>query len=231
MTISLDKRAEKVGIILAKRGVTKIPTVRVGAVMDVSGSAQGFYTSGIMQETLDRLMGVALKFDDNGELDVWAFSNSFKRCSTASAADAGSFINNKFLKEARSCLWNGTSYAPVLKDAVDYYFKPVSGGLFGFGGKKSYTNDPPAMVLFITDGSNDDRAAAAKVLKEAEGKPVYFMMVGIGPEHYFGFIKEQADLLPNVGFVNLNDLSITDDDLYEQLVSGEFATWVKQFVK
>lgn len=231
MSISLEKRAEKVGIVLAKRGITQVPAVRVGCALDVSGSAKGFYDRGIMQETLDRLMGVAMKFDDNGELDIWAFSNSYKRCSTAASGDAGTFINNKFLREAQSALWGGTSYGPVLKDAIDYYFKPATGGLFGFGGKKSYTNDPPAMLLFITDGANDDRGAAAKVLKEAEGKPVYFMMVGIGPESNFSFIKDQADLLPNVGFVNLNDLSISDDNLYEQLVSGEFADWVKQYVK
>lgn len=238
MAISLEKRAEKVGIVLAKRGVTKIPTIRVGAALDVSGSAQGFYSSGVMQETLDRLLAVALKFDDNGELDVWAFSDRTRRVSTASANDAGTFINEKFLSEASPVLWGATSYAPPLKEAIDFYFGGIAakakgffGGMFGKKEAPTATSDVPAMLLFLTDGANSDRGEAARVLKEAAGKPVYFMMVGIGPESSFGFIKEQADLLPNVGFVNLNDLSISDDVLYEKLVSGEFADWVKQYVK
>lgn len=246
MGISLDKRAEKVGIVLAKRGITTVPAVRVGCALDVSGSAQGFYRNGVMQETVERLMGVAMKFDDNGELDMWAFSDTHKRVSTATVADAATFIDKKFLKEAGSTLWCGTSYAPVLQDVISYYFptgaaaatQAAKGFLGGLFGKKeaapaaaASTNDTPAMLLFVTDGSNDDRAAAARVMKEAQGKPIYFMMVGIGNPSMFTFIQEQADLLPNVGFVSLNDLNISDDDLYEQLVSGEFATWVKQYVK
>lgn len=233
MAISLDKRAEKVGIQLAKRGITQVPKVRVGAALDVSGSARGFYQNGVMQETLERLMGVALKFDDNGELDMWAFSDRFKDLPTANANNAARYLREN-LDKAGSVLWGATEYGGVLQNMIETYFpketKGMFGGLFG-GGSKANSKLDPAMVLFVTDGSNSDRTAAARILREAVGKPVYFMMVGVGPESYFDFIKEMADELPNVGFLNLNSLDISDDDLYEQLVSGEFADWVKQFVK
>ncbi len=234
MAISLEKRAETVGIILAKRGITSIPKIRVGAALDISGSAQSLYYNGVMQETFERLLAVALKFDDNGELDMWAFSNSYKQLETATAANVKTFLQEHLLNARGVPLWGGTEYGGVLESAVSHYFKPSVSGMFGSlfgGGKKSFSSEPPAMVLFITDGANSDRNAAAKVLKEAQGKPVYFMMVGVGPAYNFNFIKEQADALPNVGFVNLNSLSMTDEQLYEQLVSGEFATWVKQYVK
>jgi len=56
---------------------------------------------------------------------------------------------------------------------------------------------------------------------------VYWQMVGVGPSHNFKFLKEQADLLPNVGFVNLSSLKISDDELYDQLIAEEFLGWVK----
>jgi hypothetical protein len=234
MAISLEKRAEKVGIILAKHGITKVPPVRVGCALDVSGSTRDLYDNGIIQETMNRLMGVALKFDDNGELDMWAFSNGVAQLDTATAADAETYVNKKLLKaqNLREHMWSGTSYGPVLEAVVKYYFPSTTAsvsGFFGslFGKKAAPASDLPAMLLLVTDGANDDQYAAARVLEQAANKSVYFMMVGVGPEHLFGFIKEQADLLPNVGFVNLNSLALSDDDLYEQLVSGEFASWVK----
>lgn len=238
MAISLEKRAEKVGIVLAKRGITQVPAIRVGAAFDVSGSARGFYSSGVMQETSERLMGVAMKFDDNGELDVWSFSDRYAAAPVATKENYASYINESFMYHGgvRGTLWGGTEYGPVIEAAVEHYF-PVEkksgffGGLFGSKKDTSAATGEPAMLMLITDGANSDTAATSRILREAAGKPIYFMMVGVGPEHSFTFIDRMAQELPNVGFVNLNDLSISDDNLYEQLVSGEFATWVKQYVK
>lgn len=242
MSIQLQKRAEKVGIVLAKRGITKVPPVRVGMALDVSGSAQGFYTSrggpSVMQETIDRLLGVALKFDDNGELDSWLFHHDvLPQLPTLTESDEGSYVNDVIMKQRN--LWGATEYAPALQAVMDYYFssKTVTekvGGLFGFGAKTvtktvETGSKDPAMLLFVTDGANSDPREAARVLREAaKSSPVYFQMIGVGPESYFDFIKEMADELPNVGFVNLSSLSMTDDQLYEELVNPEFCDWIKK---
>jgi len=238
--INLQKRAEAVGIVLAKRGITKVPPVRVGMALDVSGSAQTFYTSGVMQETIDRLLGVALKFDDNGELDSWLFHNDvLPQLPTLTESDEGTYVKNVVLKQRG--LWGGTSYAPPLKAAMSYYFQgpapapaAKSGGLFGLFKKEAApapapaTKQDPAMLLFVTDGANGDRAEAAQVLREAaKSSPVYFQMVGIGRASEFDFIRQMADELPNVGFVNLSTLSMTDEQLYEQLINPEFCEWIK----
>lgn len=58
---------------------------RVVAVMDYSGSMSSRFTdfgaanTNEVQRTLTKLFPFALKFDDNGELDVWLFSDSKKR--------------------------------------------------------------------------------------------------------------------------------------------------------
>lgn len=237
MSISLEKRAAKVGIVLAKRGLATVPPVRVGAAFDVSGSAQGFYTSNVMQETIDRLLAVALKFDDNGELDAWLFHDGvLPQLPTITESDEGTYVRNVILKQRG--LWGGTSYAPVLQAVMEYYFgesapakkASIFGGLFGKKEAPVASNKKdPAMLLFITDGANGDEAATAAVLKAAEANsPVYFNMVGIGNPSYFRFIERMADQLGNVGFTNLNDLSISDDELYEKIVNQEFVDWVKK---
>ncbi len=244
MSIKLEKRAAAVGIILAKRGITKVPPTRVGVALDVSGSAEGFYTSGIMQETIDRLLAVALKFDDNGELDAWLFHHGVMTVPTITEADEGSYVKKQVL--TRKDLWGATNYAPALSAVMSHYFggstagvlaEKASGFLGGLFGKKAAAPAPapaagkadPAMLLFITDGANNDEAETRRVLQEAaKNSPVYFNMVGIGPASNFRFIERMADELPNVGFVNLNDLSITDEQLYEAVVNAEFCEWIKK---
>lgn len=236
MSINLEKRAEKVGIVLAKRGLTAAPKTRVGVALDVSGSARGFYYNGTIQETLDRLLAVAMKFDDNGELDAWTFDNSVGELPTITESDEGTYVNSKLLN-ARVSLWGGTSYAPPLKAAMDHYFgnqPKQSGGFLGklFGGSKATTESAtkePAMLLFITDGANGDRSEAARVLREAAANsPMYFNMIGVGPANQFGFIQQMADELPNVGFVSMESLNMSDEQLYEAVVSDEFCQWVKK---
>ena len=136
MSINLTKRAEKVGIILAKRGLTTVPPVRVGCALDVSGSAQGFYTSNVMQETIDRLLAVALKFDDNGELDAWLFHDDIlPQLPTITEADEGTYVKKVIMKQ--SGLWGGTNYAPVLQEVMEFYFganQPAPKAKFSIGG-------------------------------------------------------------------------------------------------
>lgn len=255
MSITLEKRAEAVGIILAKAGITKIPPVRVGLALDVSGSAKGLYTGGIMQKTIDRLIAVAMKFDDNGELDMWSFTDGFDRLENASAADEGTYVNQQILENSDITLWNGTEYGPVLEDMVSFWFpsktatqavvQEATGFFKGLFGKKVAAVTPapvlaagvdahgasiglPAMGIFVTDGENSDRGHAAQVLRDSANVNVYWVLVGVGPSHNFSFLQEQADKLDNVGFVNLSSLDISDEDLYQQLIgTTEFTGWIK----
>lgn len=238
MSIDLNKRAEKVNIVLTKRNLSKAPKMRVGFVTDVSGSAKWMYDRGIIQDTLDRLLAVALKFDDNGEMDVWSFHNNFNRLETASAADEKTYVKNEILPKAS--LWGGTSYAPVMNDVVTFYFKDEvvekkTGGFLGFGGKTETTTitktdkTTPALCLFITDGVNDDQSRTLQVLKDAVKYPVYWMMVGVGDARHFKFLEQVADDLPNVGFVNLESLDITDEQLYEEIINPELVEFIRKF--
>lgn len=239
MNVDLEKRAAKVSVVLEKRKVTSIPPVRVGLALDISGSTRSMYERGVMQEVVDRLLAVAVKFDDNGELDMWSFTEEFDQLDTASDKDYGSYVKEQILNNRSITKWGGTGYGPVMQDMMRHYFgvtvsEKSAGGFMGklFGKKEittSAVNNAPAMGIVITDGANYDRDFAARVMRDAQTKNIYWQMVGVGPEREFKFIKEMADELPNVGFINLNDLQMTDEKLYELVVGEEFCQWLKKF--
>lgn len=239
MSISLEKRTEKVGILLQKKGLNKIPAVRVGLALDHSGSAAGFYSSGQMQETVERLMGVAMKFDDNGELDLWYFHNRCVPAKTVTKDNLSNCVDRT--RRETGIEWGGTAYAPVLSSMTNHYFNSnptqAVSNLFGavkslFGSNSnSSTVMPkplPAYGIMVTDGVSDDPSKARKVLEESAKHNMYWTLVGLGSPSNFSMLKQAADDLDNVGFVNLNDLSLTDDQLYEQLITDEVVNWLKK---
>ncbi|WP_414443756.1 VWA domain-containing protein [Burkholderia sp. 22PA0106] len=244
--ITLEKRAAKVAIVLEKRRLLTPPVVRVGAALDMSGSAAPLYESGIIQETHDRILGIALKFDDNGEVDTWTFTEGFDRLPTATPDNYGSYIGEHVLNGPIK-KWGGTRYAPVMGDIVDFFFRtpqprsePKRGGFLSrlFGGGDTMPAAPaaspegahlPAWVLFITDGQNpsQDRDRVRRLLADSQHFPLYWSLIGVGDPDEFGFLAEIADEMPNVGFLHLESLDVPDEQIYEHLITPEFCEWVR----
>lgn len=246
--IDLSKKSQAVTIVLEKRGLLKAPTCQVSFSCDISGSMSTNFSRGIVQETVNRFLAVANRFDDNGEMEVWAFNTSSVPLPPANAQHFGTYVNEVMLKNCR--VSGGTRYAPVMKDVVEHYFyenvvqadaeepKGLLGKLFGSKGSASKTErvrktnpGDPVVNYFMTDGDNGDEAEAEAVLKEcADNKyPIYWMLVGIGTDTDFKFIRRMADKYPNVGFVHIPELSsMTDETLFEELITTEFCEWTKR---
>jgi vWA found in TerF C terminus len=233
----LQKRSEQIQFNLEKRGIKQAPVVRVGAAFDVSGSAQWMFTDGTIQKTIDRLVPLAMKFDDNGELDCWAFSHDSYALPSLTKHDYEGYVKREILDKSFPGKWGGTNYSPVMQAMIQRYFytgavqstKNFLGGLFG--SKKENTpqpeNQPPALGLFITDGANSDVRQAAETLRHAQTKDIYWQLIGVGNPSEFGFLKQMADELPNVGFINLASLNVTDEVLYGELISDELCDWIR----
>ena len=94
---------------------------KVAVAMDYSGSMSSLYRNGAVQAVLTRLMPLALRFDDNGELDVWLFDNEYRRMPSMDLSNFDSYVDNEILRNR----WHmgGTNYAPVLEDMLKKYFK------------------------------------------------------------------------------------------------------------
>lgn len=238
MAIDLEKRKKTVRIILEKRQILKAPTMRAGLALDITGSSRKLYTDGIMQEANDRMLAVAGQFDDNGEMDMWAFTTGFDRLRAARAADYGTYVQQHILDNPAVTKWGNTAYAPVLNDMVDLYFRGETkeeGGFLGLFGKKKHIRAQnthiPALAMLITDGQNSesDKAPTDAIFAAAQQYPMYWSLVGVGDPTEFGFLEEMADKYPNVGFVNFSSLNITDEVLYEKVITQELCNWAQKF--
>lgn len=220
--ISLEKRAEKVEAILLTKGIKTAPTMRVGNALDISGSMDRTIARGDLQEAFSQTMGVALTFDDNGELDVFKFNHGCQFVDTADKNNYETFINKKGISAN-----GGTSYAPVIEEAIKFYFEAKKvGGFLGFGGK-TVQNNEPVLMLIHTDGEPSDASATKRALNNAKKYPIYFHFVGVGgTRSNFPTIADLADEFPNVGEVYLPRFDMSDDEVYNQLICDELVDWI-----
>jgi hypothetical protein len=246
LSIDLEKQVKHAGIVLAKRNVTRIPTVRVGVANDVSGSTRLVHTQGIVQSVLSRLLALAINFDDDGELDTWVFDDKVTQLKPMTRENHEGYVERNILHNPQLDIWGSTSYAPALEAVLNAYFpessspsveSPKPSGFFKrlFGAERSVELRPvsqkrdsgiPAMCLFITDGDNGDKAEAESIIKTSQDYPVYWQLVGVGQDD-FKFLQRMADRYPNTGFVNFSHLNLSDEALYDQLITDELAQWVK----
>jgi len=246
-TFNLEKDTAKVKFILEKRSLPKI-TAEVVAILDVSGSTKAYYLGGVIQEALQRIVPVALNFDDNGSLPVYVFADGDHYTRLAAelrSANYADFVREEILRqEGLLELWGGTAYAPVLRSALtDLGFlttaapvvglfkrllgKPPAGAVF----QEQSRSGIPALVYFLTDGENehDDREPTRKLLTAAAAarSNVYFNFIGVGTAN-FGFLQEIGDAYPNTGFAQIKDIERTagSDEIYEYLIPSELTTWL-----
>ncbi len=188
---------------------------RVAVVMDYSGSMRKLYREGVVQEVLERLLPIAMKFDDNGEMEFWIFDDGFRRMPSISLDNYFGYVEREILSKGYHM--GATNYAPVMNDIMKKYLEEDPADL-------------PDFILFITDGANADKAAAKKTLTEASKHPIFWQFIGIG-KNEFPFLEKLDEMegryVDNANFFAIDNLvDISDDDLYNKLLD-EFPGWLK----
>lgn len=214
MKIDMSKHAENLNSVLidmSKGSGNKIDmtkhVARVAVVEDYTGSMSNMYRNGTVQEVTNRLLPIALKFDDNGEMESWIFSNNYKKLAPVTANNCEGYVENFIM---RSGMYMGsTYYAPVLKDVVKFY--------------KDNTSNVPALVIFITDGDNFDQYETDAIVRELSNYNMFVQFVGIGTQSNFEYLRKLDNLsgrkCDNTGFLLARDLVKMDDTrLYTELL-------------
>lgn len=230
MALDLAKKQEIVRLTLEKR---KVPTGIIMAVklmLDVSQSTQDMFYRGVMQELVDRLIPVGMRFDDNQSLEAYAFSDKVQQVKDIKPEHFGSYVNSVFIPQIKSnVLWGGTKYSVAL-NALAEDIKPQEVGFLKklFGGKK-VEGQPPAFVMFVTDGDTQyDEAEAENELIRLGALNCYVMLVGVGRLR-FNFLERMAQKYDHVGFVSFPNLDkTTDEEMYNALLSEELCNWIKK---
>ncbi|MCE2580394.1 VWA domain-containing protein [Komagataeibacter sp. FNDCR1] len=207
---------------------------RVGFAEDVSPSMDRLYASGLMDQLNERILPVAIKFDDNAEMDVASFDTRVFELPGMTEGNFDGYVRQHLTNGKRSVM-GGTCYGPPIMHFRDMWFntKP-KGGFLGriFGGGSAPTEatrekQDPAILILQTDGDNQDRHAAEQAVQSCMSYNMYITFMTVGRED-FSFVKYLADKYPNVGFLHIPDLrAISDEELYEALITDELATWLK----
>lgn len=212
--MNLDLRKQLVLDLKKEKGIDD-EKASVKLCLDYSGSMIDMYKSGQVDELIERILPVALAFDDDGELELYLFSNSVMKVDfTVNASNYKSGISGKLLKKYAM---GGTSYSPPITKIVQDH--------------RLQSSDLPAFVPFITDGANDDASESKKAMIEASNYPVFFQFVGIGSAR-FPFLEKldtlDGRIVDNASFIKAADInSIPDKDLYSALL-GEYPQWLKE---
>lgn len=235
---NLVNLTKKASIVLEKKSLLGVQAEIVFAI-DRSGSMSSRYRQGIVQELVDRMLGIGINMDVNKEIDIFQFNSSSNYVGVATKENHTNFVTNNNMTAS-----GGTNYAPVMKDIINKYGTPLTNSspakksLFGsmFGKKNEVVQNNvvnkkeyPTFVFFITDGDNSDREEAEKVVRESANQPIFWQFVGIGNEN-FNFLQKLDDLsgryVDNADFFKVADISkISDEDLYNKLLT-EFPSWL-----
>lgn len=224
-SLNLDKEASLKQLNLRKETIKSLCLekkelngliARVCMVMDFSGSMDRLYATGKVQAVVERLLPVAMQFDDNGVMEAWLFSNDCNRIPDIDLNNYYDYIKNN--KLTKRYYMGGTEYAPVIKDVCKKYMEEEPA-------------DIPTLVLFITDGDNSDKNETTKVIKKASNYPIFWQFVGIGNSR-FSYLEQLDEMggryVDNANFFSVNDLDrISDDELYNRLLA-EYPEWINK---
>lgn len=187
---------------------------RIGLVLDASGSMMNQYRTGKVQAVIERLLPLAVHFDDDGELDVWAFSSNTLALPAATLQNYADFIETAAQGWRNWGMMSINNEPKVIKKVIEQYEK----------------TQLPVLVIFISDGGVSRNKEIKDLLIGAACLPIFWQFVGIGGRNYG--VLEKLDtmggrVVDNCGFFALDDLnSISEQELYDRLLS-EFPLWLQ----
>lgn len=203
LTKSLELNLEKAQIF------TPI-TMAVKLAVDKSGSMQDEFAAGWVQDTLDLFLAAAMKFDDDGKMEIGFFNTSFERTPDMTVDDAHTYIRKHGIRAG-----GGTSFADAIKELKGQNAKR---GLFGFGASKPQT---PTYLALITDGENNDKRAFEAQLDSLENTFVQIVAIGNGcDKRYLDAIGAKYDTV-EVLYIP-NPKAVDQNKFYELLLNEEF---------
>lgn len=215
--------AKKAQVCLEKKKLTDVKA-RVAIVLDASGSMSNQYQRGKVQEVVERILPLAVHFDDDGSLECWAFADREKRLPEVTLLNYKDYIKNiAKIKQYGGDIGIGCSNnePAVIKDIIKFFSKENPSSL-------------PTYIVFITDGGIGSDSEIKRLITDAAKLPIFWQFVGIGGSSY-GILKKLDDMggrvVDNCNFFELDSLSsVTEDKLYDLLLE-EFPSWIKEATK
>lgn len=239
--ISLEK---KLTISLEKAGFVKIPKMEVKALVDKSGSMGDEFACGWVQSTLDLFLAAALKFDDDGALQVGFFNTSFTRTPDMVVSDAGVYVSNYGIRASGgTCFADGVKAFKTGSEATPVRAPVAEAPKVGFFGRMFGSTPTPSVaqvvveapvatktglptyIAMITDGENSDKTAFETQLS-ALGN-TFLQIIGIGNGVDKRYLDRVANMYDNVSVMYIpNPVAVDDAGFYDMLFNSDLKKFI-----
>jgi stress response protein SCP2 len=163
---------KKAGISLEKQGLSE-HRARVALCLDISGSMYRLYQEGKVQALCERVLGMAVQFDDDGACDVFTFGTGGYDEGPLDLQNYQGWIQQLL---GRRQLEGGTNYNKAMQAVRRHYF-PDAGG----GKRTSPIADKlPVYVMFVTDGQTTDQHGTKQQVEWSSYEPLFWQFMAIG---------------------------------------------------
>jgi stress response protein SCP2 len=241
---------KKAGISLEKKGLSE-HRARVALCLDISGSMYKLYREGKVQALCERVLALAVQFDDDGACDVFTFGTGGYDEGPLDLHNYQGWIQQ--LLDRRK-LEGGTNYNLAMQAVRRHYF-PESGG----AQRTSPRPDKlPVYVMFVTDGQTTDQHGTKQQVEWSSYEPMFWQFMAIGQSSRnvtpggappkkkkggfgarlaamasgnFQFLEELDDMpgryIDNADFFSVADpADLSDEQLYD-LMMNEYPGWLQ----
>jgi stress response protein SCP2 len=160
------------GVSLAKAGLAT-HRAQVCLVLDISASMSKLYRSGQVQAFAERILALACRFDDDGQIDVFLFGRNVHHVRPMDLSNWSAYVQQVI--DAHP-LEGDTRYGAAIEGVRRHYF-PDGGGAARTAPVKAAL---PVYVMFVTDGGTSDRPFTERQLRWASYEPIFWQFMGIG---------------------------------------------------
>lgn len=218
-------------------------------VLDHSPRMAPLYGDGSLQRLVSSLVALAMKFDDDGVVPVWTFSDEARDAGKIHKSDALEWVakNVTAPPEARPGMrLPATRYAPFI-DAIGQRYFPTEWAqaptvrLVGDKLKRQVYDYPalaaprpcPLLVVVVTSGDCEDAMETTRQLRRASRLPIFWQFAAVDPnpaapaEFRFlrGIDKLTETHVDSCGFFIASDFEA--EDLFRGLL-GEFEQYLER---
>lgn len=144
-----------------KKNNLETHTARVVLVLDISISMDHLYRKRKVHDLVAQTMALGLNFDDDGEIDVFAFGGQCHYIGEYGVSNYKQCVDDILNRHA---LEGSTAYEKPLQALIDKYGD----------------SELPVYVQFVTDGDTNNPERAERLMRELSATPCFIKFMGIG---------------------------------------------------
>lgn len=145
---------------VAKHQFEGLGQAEVYLAVEVSRSMQRLFKDGVVQDLAERVLGLSAVLDDDGIVPTVFFNSRVRETHNITIGQHHGFMSHIAPPNG------GIRFAPAMRNIIQHY--------------QCSETKFPALVLFQTDGDQEDEEATSKLLVESCGLPIFWQFFGMG---------------------------------------------------